>query len=73
MLRKRPADFSYLVINGQTLTPARRKGRAAPVYRIDRCMIVIAEKIAETKSAVLFDQGGLLLVRVSSLPDVTCD
>jgi len=73
VLRKTPADFSYLAVNRRALIAARREGRAEPAYRRDQCFIRMAEKIAETKQAVVFDQGGLLLVRLSQLPDVACD
>lgn len=72
LLRKTPTDFSYVAINRQTLIAARREGKAADGFRADQCMIAIAEKMAETKSNVVFDQGGLLLVTVSTLPAVAC-
>jgi hypothetical protein len=39
----------------------------------DECLIKIAEKMAETKSAVVPDQGGILLVKISMLPEIKCE
>lgn len=73
LLRKTPSDFSYLAVNRQTLTVARRESKAIGGYRSDQCLIATADKIAESKSAVVLDRGGLLIVRLSQLPDVACD
>lgn len=32
-----------------------------------------AEKAAETKSAVVLDQGGILVVKLATLPAVDCE
>ena len=49
------------------------EGNALSGYQSDACLIKIADKIAETKSAIVLDQGGILLVKISGLPDVKCE
>jgi hypothetical protein len=73
LLRKTPADFSYLAVNRQALIAVRQAGKAIDSYRSDQCLIKIAEKIAATKSAIVLDQGGIIVVQISQLPNVECD
>ena len=73
LLLRTPSDFSYLVVNRQALIPIRRAGNALSGYQSDACLIKIAEKVAETKSAIVLEQGGILLVKITSLPNVKCD
>lgn len=73
LVQKTPTDFAYIAINRQAVIAARREGKAADGLRSDQCMIKLAEKIAENNSDVVFEQGGLLLVKLTKLPDVACD
>lgn len=72
LLQKTPADFSYLLVNRNALISVRKDGNALGGYLSDKCLIAIAEKVAEKRSAIVLDQGELLMVKLDSVPAVDC-
>lgn len=72
LLLKTPSDFSYLLVNRNALISVRKDGKALDGYLADKCLIAIAEKVAETRSAIVLDQGELLIVKLDNVPAVDC-
>lgn len=72
VLGEAAADFTYAVVNRDSLTPARRDGPMAAVYRRDECLIRTAERVARSGGRVM-DAGGILVVKFARMPRLKCE
>jgi Predicted membrane protein (DUF2079) len=73
VIQKAGTDFSYFAVNRGSLTPARRDGPLAGVYRQDECFIATAERLARDGGTMVMDAGGILVVRFAQMPKLNCE
>lgn len=72
VIQKAGGDFSYFVVNRRSLTPGRRDGPLAGVYRQDECFIATAERLAAQGGTKVMDAAGILVVKFEQMPKLAC-
>lgn len=66
-------DFTVIAVNRRSLTPGRRDGPLAGVYRQDQCLIETAKRAARDGGKQVMDTGGILVVQVPRMPKLACN